>query len=84
MILIREWLSLFQAPFPKSRAHIFACLSLTRHPHYQSAWKTLGMAQKITLCVCKAQKRYLNIRLITSQELQGEWLHGAGIGWHGF
>ena len=24
--------------FPRSRAHIFACLSLSRHPHYLRAW----------------------------------------------
>ena len=30
-------------PFPRSWAHNFACLSLTSHPYYLTAWNMLGI-----------------------------------------
>ena len=35
------------SPFPRSRAHVFACFSLTRHPYNVRAWNRLGRWKKI-------------------------------------
>ena len=34
-------------PFPSSRPHIFACLSLSRHPYYLRAWNKLWRREKL-------------------------------------